>query len=147
MERKKNVTTESIYQKLLQKVAPLPSQAAYAHNLASIFSMHIHRNELIDDGISPDELPTPSAIVVAPTGQGKTYLVRKMAQCLTCTSLRLTAARCLQRGGEAQHLANAWLQRRRKSEMIRSLRAVFCFLMKSTSYAFGVTIMTKEMPW
>ena len=82
MEKKKNVTTESIYQKLLQKVAPLPSQVEYAHNLASIISMHIHRNELIDDGFSPDELPTPSAIVVAPTGQGKTYLVRKMAECL-----------------------------------------------------------------
>lgn len=76
------ITAESIHQKMLQHVAPLPSQAAYARNLASIFSMHVHRNELIDDGLSPDELPAPSAIVVAPTGQGKTFLVRKMAECL-----------------------------------------------------------------
>lgn len=81
-ERKEYLTTESIYQKTLQHVAPLPSQATYAHNLASIFSMHVHRNELIDDGLSPDELPAPSALVVAPTGQGKTFLVRKMAECL-----------------------------------------------------------------
>lgn len=79
---KNEITTESIYQMTLQHVAPLPSQAAYAHNLASIFSMHIHRNELIDNGLSPDELPAPSALVVAPTGQGKTFLVRKMAECL-----------------------------------------------------------------
>lgn len=77
-----HITAESIHQKMLRHVAPLPSQAAYAHNLAAIFSMHIHRNELIDDGLSPDELPAPSAIVVAPTGQGKTFLVRKMAECL-----------------------------------------------------------------
>lgn len=81
-EGKEHLTTESIYQKTLQHVAPLPSQAAYAHNLASIFSMHVHRNELIDDGFPPDDLPAPSAIVVAPTGQGKTFLVRKMAECL-----------------------------------------------------------------
>lgn len=75
-------TTETIYEKTMQHVAPLPSQADYARNLAAIFSMHIHRNQLIDDGIPADELPVPSAVVVAPTGQGKTYLIRKMAECI-----------------------------------------------------------------
>lgn len=73
-------TTERIYKEMMQHVAPLPTQAAYTRNLAAIISMHIHKNRLIDDGISPDELPAPSAIVVAPTGQGKTYLIRKMAE-------------------------------------------------------------------
>ena len=72
--------TENILRRTMQHVAPLPSQADYARALASIFSMHIHRNQLIDDGIAADELPAPSAVVVAPTGQGKTFLVRKMAQ-------------------------------------------------------------------
>ena len=75
-------TSERILNRTLQTIAPLPSQEGYARALASIFSMHIHRNELIDDGLSPDELPAPSAIVVAPTGQGKTYLLRKMAEAL-----------------------------------------------------------------
>lgn len=75
-------TTEKIYTTTMQRVAPLPSQRAYARSLATIFSMHIHRNQLIDDGVSPDELPAPSAVVVAPTGQGKTFLVRKMAECI-----------------------------------------------------------------
>ena len=77
-----SITASRIMEDLLKRVAPLPSQAAYAQSLASIFSMHIHRNELIDDGFSPDELPAPSAVVVAPTGQGKTFLIRKMAECL-----------------------------------------------------------------
>lgn len=78
----KNLSTESIHQKMLEHVAPLPSQAAYAHNLATILSIHVHRNQLIDDGFHADELPAPSAIVVAPTGQGKTFLLRKMAESL-----------------------------------------------------------------
>lgn len=73
-------TTDKIYETMMQCVAPLPCQAAYARNLASIISMHIHRNQLIEDGVPADELPAPSAIVVAPTGQGKTYLIRKMAE-------------------------------------------------------------------
>ena len=79
---KQNWTTEKIYETTMKHVAPLPCQAAYAHNLAGIFSMHIHRSKLLDEGVSPDDLPAPSGIVVAPTGQGKTYLIRKMAELL-----------------------------------------------------------------
>lgn len=39
--KREHVTAESVYQKMLQHVAPLPSQAEYARNLASIFSMHV----------------------------------------------------------------------------------------------------------
>lgn len=76
------ITAEWILQQTLQRVAPLPSQEAYARALASILSMHVHRNQLIDDGIPADDLPSPSALVVAPTGQGKTYIFRKMAETL-----------------------------------------------------------------
>lgn len=74
--------TEKILEKTMQVVAPLPSQAAYAKSLATIFSMHLRKNILMDEGFSADELPSPSAVVVAPTGQGKTYLPRKMAEVL-----------------------------------------------------------------
>lgn len=67
-------------QETLKHIAPLPSQEGYARALASILSMHIHRNELMDDGFSADDLPQVSALVVAPTGQGKTYIFRKMAE-------------------------------------------------------------------
>ena len=77
---KSKVTTAQILEKTLQVVAPLPSQMDYMRNLATILAMHINRNLLMDEGISPDELPAPSAIIVAPTGQGKTFLLRKMAE-------------------------------------------------------------------
>lgn len=82
MTNRKSLTTMDILEKTMGSIAPLPSQAEYARQLAGILAMHVNRNLLIDDGFSPDELPAPSAIVVAPTGQGKTYLLRKMAECL-----------------------------------------------------------------
>ena len=75
-----HITAEWILRETLQRVAPLPSQRGYARALASIFSMHIHRNELMDDGISADDLPATAALVVAPSGQGKSYIFRKMAE-------------------------------------------------------------------
>jgi len=79
---KKDLTAACILEKMMRKVVPLPSQMGYVNDLAAIFSMHIHRNQLMDQGFTADELPVPTAIVVAPTGLGKTYLVRKMAESL-----------------------------------------------------------------
>lgn len=82
MTKERNITSKTILETTLNEIAPLPSQREYAKNLATIFSMHLHKNQLIDQGYSADELPAPSAIVVASTGQGKTFLLRKMAECL-----------------------------------------------------------------
>lgn len=73
---------QRFWKKTGKVVAPLPSQAGYLKDLAVILAMHINRNTLIDQGHKPDELPTASAIVVAPTGQGKTFLLKKMAECM-----------------------------------------------------------------
>ena len=77
------MTSQQILDKVLaESIAPLPSQAGYAKALAEIFSLHLRKNILMDDGFSPDELPSLSSLVVAPTGQGKTFLLRKMTECL-----------------------------------------------------------------
>ncbi len=75
-----NTTASQIFTQTMQRVAPLPCQEGYARNLAKILSVHLQRSRLIDEGWPSDELPSMSAIIVAPTGQGKTYLVRKMAE-------------------------------------------------------------------
>lgn len=76
------ISSDEIFEQLMLNVAPLPCQNSYARNLATIFSMHLKKNELIEAGFPAEYLPCESAIVVAPTGQGKTFLVRQMAKAL-----------------------------------------------------------------
>lgn len=78
----RNLKTFYNWCKVKDHVAPLPSQEGYMKSLAGLLAMHLNRNLLIDDGYAPDDLPVPSAIVVAPTGQGKTFLLRKMVKTL-----------------------------------------------------------------
>lgn len=78
MNRRHAATTAQILEKVKGNVAPLPSQAAYMKQLAGLLAMHMNRNLLMDEGYAPDDFSVPSAIVVAPTGQGKTFLLRKM---------------------------------------------------------------------
>lgn len=75
-------TADAIFERTMRTVAPLPCQKAYLKQLASIMSFHIHRNHLMDEGYLVDDLPPMSAIVIAPTGQGKTFLLRKMAEAI-----------------------------------------------------------------
>jgi len=59
----------------------------------------INRNLLLDEGgYAPDTLPVPSCLVVARTGQGKTYLLRKMVKAL---DLNLITVDCSTLVGES----------------------------------------------
>ena len=78
----KTITSDEIFEKTRKVVAALPCQEEYLRQLAAILSFHIHRNILMDEGYLADDLPPVSALIVAPTGQGKTYLLRKMAEVL-----------------------------------------------------------------
>lgn len=98
MRKDHAVTTAQILDRMKDSVAPLPSQREYMKNLATILAMHINRNLLIDDGHAPDDLPAPSAIIVAPTGQGKTFLLRKMVKTL---NLNLITVDCSTLVGES----------------------------------------------
>ena len=73
--------------------------------------MHIHKNKLMDQGYLPDDLPSLSAIVVAPTGQGKTYLLRKMAENLDLNLITIDCSTLAAEGwkgvGLSQRLMNA----------------------------------------
>ena len=74
------ITSDEIFMRTLEVVAPLPCQEDYLKRLAAIFAFHIHKNFLMDEGYLSDDLPSMSAMIVAPTGQGKTFLLRKMAE-------------------------------------------------------------------
>lgn len=77
---KHHISADSIYEGTMKKIAPLPCQKEYLRQLSAIMSFHLHRNELLDSGMANDELPAATVVVVAPTGQGKTFLLRKMAE-------------------------------------------------------------------
>ena len=77
---REHIGADWIFNETMKQIAPLPCQEEYLRQLADIMSFHLHRNELMDTGIKAEELPAPSALVVAPTGQGKTFLLRKMSE-------------------------------------------------------------------
>ena len=74
------MSADEIFDKAMATMAPLPSQESCARELASIFSFHLTNIALMDVGLVPDELPQQHAIMVAPTGVGKTYLLRHIAK-------------------------------------------------------------------
>lgn len=80
MAKRYHITADDIFNRTMRSVAALPCQEEYLRQLSAILSFHLHRNEILDLGFSADNLPALSAIVVAPTGQGKTFLLRKMAE-------------------------------------------------------------------
>lgn len=86
-----SITSDEIFERTRKIVAPLPCQEEYLRQLASVLSFHIHRNQLMDEGYLVDDLPPMSAIVIAPTGQGKTFLLRKMVETL---DLKLIVVDC-----------------------------------------------------
>lgn len=77
------LTADEIFEMTMKTIAPLPCQESYARELASIFSYHQKKNSLMDLGFSADNLPSQSAVVVAPTGSGKTFLLTAMAKILS----------------------------------------------------------------
>lgn len=81
--KNKILTADEIFEMTMKTIAPLPCQESYARELASIFSYHQKKNSLMDLGFSADNLPSQSAVVVAPTGSGKTFLLNAMAKILS----------------------------------------------------------------
>lgn len=80
MLNSKIMTADEIFDKAMATMAPLPGQESCARDLSAIFSFHLAKMELMDAGFAADELPQQHAIMVAPTGAGKTYLLRHIAK-------------------------------------------------------------------
>lgn len=85
----KIMTADEIFQTALTKIAPLPCQESYLRELAAIFAFHMRKNALMDRGFQASELPAQHAIVVAPTGAGKTFVFREMARMLDLNTIIL----------------------------------------------------------
>lgn len=77
---RKDYSAKEIYKLTMEKIVPLPCQRAFAEELASIISMHLKKNRLIDEGFDPKELPDNSSMVIASTGAGKTFIIKEMCR-------------------------------------------------------------------
>ena len=110
------ITSETIFELVMRAVAPLPCQKEYLKNLASILSFHIHRNQLMDEGYLVDDLPSMSAIVVASTGQGKTFLLRKMTEVIGVNLITVDCSTLAAEGWKGVGLAQRLLQAQKESK-------------------------------
>lgn len=83
------MTADEIYARALENVSPLPCQETYLRDLCAIIAFHMKKQVLMDMGFSASELPYHSAIVIAPTGTGKTHLLREVASTLDLNTIVL----------------------------------------------------------
>ena len=86
------MTADEIYEKTRKEIAPLPCQESYLRELSAIFAYHLRKNALMDSGFSMEKLPYQGALVVAPTGSGKTFLFKAAARSLGINSVTIDCA-------------------------------------------------------
>ena len=122
------ITSDDIFERTRKMVAPLPCQEEYLRQLASILSFHIHRNHLIDEGYLTDDLPPMSAIVVAPTGQGKTFLLRKMAEAAELNLITIDCSTLAAEGWKGVSLSQRLLTAQRETKDPKAFERSIMFL-------------------
>ena len=141
-----SITSDEIFERTMRCVAPLPCQTSYLRRLAAILSFHIHKNYLMDEGYLPDDLPAMSAIVVAPTGQGKTFLLRKMVESLDLNLITVDCSTLAAEGwkgvGLGQRLITAQKECKDKDAFARSV----LFLDEVDKLRFGENGITQGNP-
>lgn len=123
-----SITSEGILERTMKTVATLPCQKEYLQKLASILSFHIHRNHLMDEGYLADDLPPMSAIVVAPTGQGKTFLLRKMAESIGLNLITIDCSTLAAEGWKGVGLGQRLLSAQKEAKDAKSFERSILFL-------------------
>lgn len=98
-------TTDEIIQIASETIAVLPSQVTYLRDLAAILSGHLRRTQLIGQGFEPCQLPNFSALIVAPTGTGKTYLLKRLTTRLGINLIVLDCSTLAREGWKGTSIA------------------------------------------
>ena len=83
-----------------QRMIPLECQKQAQQQIATLISMHLDKIQALNEGAEACELVSNSAFLVAPTGCGKSYIVRSLAEVsglsfavVDCTSITQTGTR------------------------------------------------------
>lgn len=124
----KLLSADEIYQLALTKIAPLPCQESYLRELSAIVAFHIRKNALIDKGFQPSELPCQSAIVVAPTGAGKTFVLRELAKMLDLNTIILDCSSMSRDGWKGASFGQQLLASKKECKDLKKWEASLVFL-------------------
>jgi len=124
----KIMTADEIYQLALKKIAPLPCQESYLRELAAIVAFHMRKNALMDKGFDASDLPYQSAIVVAPTGAGKTFVLREMARMLDLNTIVLDCSSMSRDGWKGSSFGQQLLASKKECKDQRRWEASLVFL-------------------
>lgn len=123
----KYLTADEIYQLARTKIAPLPCQESYLRELSAIVAFHLRKNALIDKGFQPSELPHQSAIVVAPTGAGKTFLFRELAKMLDLNTIIIDSSSVSRDGWKGSSFGQQLLASKKECKSLKKWEASLVF--------------------
>lgn len=75
------LTANEILDKAKDDMVLLPSQESFRNNVATLLSMHLAKVKGMEEqGFKFNQLPSTFAFVVAPTGTGKSYILKTLAK-------------------------------------------------------------------
>ena len=93
-------TPTELLERASQRMIPLTCQKQAQHQIATLISMHLNKIQALNEGAEACELVSNSAFLVAPTGCGKSHIVRSLAEAsglsfavVDCTSITQTGVR------------------------------------------------------
>lgn len=93
-------TPTELLERASQRMIPLECQKRAQRQIATLISMHLNKIQALNEGAEACELVSNSAFLVAPTGCGKSYIVRSLAEVsglsfitFDCASITLTGWR------------------------------------------------------
>lgn len=103
------MTADEIYDAAMELVAPLPCQEQYIRGLSAIFSYHVKKNMLMDAGFDAQELPQQSAVIVAPSGQGKTHILQAVSKICKTNIITIDGSMLCREGWKGINISQAIL--------------------------------------
>ncbi len=109
MYKVRTITAEEVEERIYSEVAPLPCQKEYVKQLSALVAFHIQKNLLMDSGFSASQLPSQGAIVVAPTGTGKTFLLDAIKKTLSVNTITIDASIICREGWKGMSLGRLLL--------------------------------------
>jgi len=105
------LSTDEIIEKVKSQIVILDSQKRALNEIASTISLYLKRIRAIDSGFDTDALPKVAQLVIAPTGCGKTYLIKNLAKAAGLEFILIDASTLTPSGYKGENL-NSTLAKR-----------------------------------